>query len=324
MRVLMNFCETRGLSGGANSFLSSLRRYLRRRGVRFVSNPAEGFDIALLNALTEGLSLAQVKNIYTFGKPIIHRKVGYVVSGSEEMRAVRGGVVCGDKLQIDMSPYVCHSVFQSRYSFSAFERQGFIGKNSVIINGVDTNVFNAYGKRSILNNCTFKLRKFWDGSSAFRLAITTWSTDPAKGFEDYLQFDAALDELPEVKIWFIGRKPNWVKFRNIRCFAACSHSRLPSLLRQCHGFIQMARLETCSNAMLEAISCGLPVIYQNSGSAKEIANDYGVEYSGNPVAAIRELQRLYHFLSTRTLTHPYSIESAGESYLSLFNKVRYG
>jgi glycosyltransferase involved in cell wall biosynthesis len=317
----MNFHESFWLSGGANSFLSSLRRFLKKRGVCFVTRAEEGFDLALLNALSEGLTIERLRVLHKFGKPIIHRKVGYVVSGSIQMRAIKNGVVVGNKLQIEMSPYVTHSIFQSEYSYNTFVNQGFTGENSIIHNGVDTNIFNPYAQRGFFKKQESSLRKFWDGKDIFRLAIVTWSTDPAKGFYDYLQFDTALDRMPMVEIWFIGRKPQNLEFRNIRCFAACGHSRLATLLRRCHAFVQMAELETCSNAMLEAISCGLPVIYKNSGSAEEIAADFGVEYRGDPSASIAALQERYDRLVNRTLKNGYSINCVGENYLKVISNI---
>lgn len=321
MQVLMNFRETVWLSGGANSFLSSLRRRLRQDGIEFVNQPRKGFDIALLNALTDGLTLERLKAIHAYGKPVVHRKVGYVVSGSAQMRAVQDGVVWGDRLQIEMSPYIHHSVFQSRYSHDTFAAEGFLGKSSIITNGVDTDIFHQSVSCGLWGSGNRSRRSFWDGRSTFRLAIATWSKDPAKGFDEYLRFDEALEGMGNVEIWFIGRHPPDVLFRNIRCFGARGHRRLAKLLRNCHGFIQMARSETCSNAMLEAINCGLPVIYLNSGSSKELASNYGVEYCGDPAESIANLQTQYPDLSERTIDNPYSIELAAKEYLKLIHEV---
>lgn len=321
MKILMNFREALWLSGGANSFLASMRREMLKKGIRFVSEPQKGFDIALVNALTDGLTLDKIKAIYGYGKPVIHRKVGYIVSGSAQMRAVQNGVVWGDRLQIEMSPYIHHTIFQSRYSQETFVVEGFAGENSVIPNGVDTDIFHPYVSQRLWGFGASAVRPLWDGNSTFRLAIVSWSKDPAKGFDEYLRFDEALENMRNVEIWFIGRLPSEVKFRNIRCFTARGHSRLAKLLRQCHAFIQMARLETCSNALLEAINCGLPVIYLNSGSAKEFASDYGIEYCGEPAAAIVALKAQYSELARRALDNPYSIERATSDYLKLIQKV---
>lgn len=319
MRILMNFREAMWLSGGANSFLAGLRRCWRRDGISFTRHIDDEFDIALLNALTDGLTLDQVRRIHARGKPVVHRKVGYRVSGSAQMRAVVDGVVHGDRLQIDFSPYIHHTVFQSCYSRDTFIAEGFSGNHSVIVNGADTAVFNQ-DFHTWWPFCSRKRRPYWDGREPFRFAAVTWSRDPNKGFDDYLRFDAALDRMRGVEIWFVGRCPADVRFRNIRMFSPRGHRRLADLLRQCHGFIQMARFETCSNALIEAINCGLPVIYLDSGSAREIATDYGIEYCGSPQEAMATLMDRYAELAPRTQDNPYTIDRAAAAYLHLIEQ----
>lgn len=319
MRVLMNFREAFWLSGGANSFLAGLRRRLKREGITFTRRREAGFDIALLNALTDGLTLDDVRRICDCGKPVVHRKVGYRVSGAARMRESKDGVVWGDRLQIEFSPFVHHTIFQSQYSRETFLAEGFGGDHTVIANGVDTTIFNQSVTRWPCGQGGVRPRPSWDGKSVFRLAIVTWSKDPNKGFEEYLQFDEALDRMKDVEIWFIGRWPEDVRFRNIRTFSPRGHRRLAHLLKRCHGFLQMARFETCSNALLEAINCGLPAIYLDSGSAREIAADYGVEYRGSPQEAIVELMANYAELARRTRDNPYTIDRAAADYLRLLD-----
>jgi glycosyltransferase involved in cell wall biosynthesis len=320
----MNFQETFRLSGGANSFLSSLRLHLKKRGFQFTNDPTTGFDLALLNALTDGLTLEKIKEIHSYGKPIIHRKVGYRVSGPPELRFQKNGIVQGDLLQIEMSPYVHHTIFQSQYSYNNFINQGFKGDYSIILNGVDTENFNPYGKRKIINSL-FQNNKNsypkWCKNQSFRLAIVTWSKDKNKGFDKYIEFDRALNEQSNLEIWFIGRYPSDVRFKNIKVFKPCNHKKLGNMLRSCHGFIQMAQHETCSNALLEAINCGLPVIYLDSGSNKEIAENYGVKYVGDPRSSINKLQENYEQYSKKVRFNPYSIEHSAIAYVDIFRKL---
>jgi glycosyltransferase involved in cell wall biosynthesis len=320
MRILMNFREALWLSGGANSFLATLRRRLKRHGVTFTRRLSDDFDLALLNALTDGLDLDQVRRIHARGKPIIHRKVGYRVSGSALMRSVKDGVVHGERLQIEFSPFVQHTVFQSEYSRDTFLSEGFSGDYSVIRNGVDNGTFNRTFRSSLFGAGDETL-PFWDGKSTFRLAIVTWSMDPNKGFEDYEAFDAALGGLKNVEIWFVGRIPEGVRFRNFRVFSPRGHRCLAGILKQCHGFIQMAQHETCSNALIEAMSCGLPVIYRDSGSARELAEPCGVIYQDRPLDAIWELMSRYEVLAPKACREELFIDRVATRYLNLIEDV---
>ena len=141
MRVYMNFTPRNGPYGGANAFLRTLMAELGRRGVVFTADEREPVDVALLNALTDGLMPEDVERIASRGTPIVHRKTGFRARGAPGLRAVVEGVVLGDAHQVAFSPFVSHSVFQSAYSREVFVAAGFEGPSSVIPNGVDDSVF---------------------------------------------------------------------------------------------------------------------------------------------------------------------------------------
>ena len=133
LRVFINFTEVRGPYGGTNSFLKTLWHWLRQQGVEVTNMVDSSFDVALLSGLTDGVELSFVKAIAARGVPIVHRKVGYRVSGSREMRRMTDGVVWGDKLQIEFTPHISHTVFQSEYSRDVFQDSGFDGPYSVCL-----------------------------------------------------------------------------------------------------------------------------------------------------------------------------------------------
>ena len=318
----MNFKETMFISGGANSFLSALRKYLRGQSIHFTNQINDQYDLIFLNALTNGLNLEQLRQLRQTGKPIIHRKVGYRVSGTDKMRSVSDGVVYGDGLQIAFSPYVDHTVFQSEYSRDAFLSQGFTGVHSVIHNGVDKSIFNAQSNRSGLFGIgRGNPRTLWDSSERLVLGVLTWSKDINKGFEDYLKFDKALNTYSNVEIRFLGRKPDDIKFEKINIYRPRYRKGVAKFLKSCNGFIQMARHETCSNALIEAISCGLPVIYVDSGCSQELAEGCGVKFTGDADHSINTLMSNYASLATNAARKDFSIESVGQRYLHLFNQL---
>ena len=122
----MNFKETVFMSGGANSFLSSLRKHLKGQGIHFTNQIDDKFDLIFLNALTNGLNLKQLRQLRQTGKPIIHRKVGYRVSGTDKMRSVTDGIVYGDGLQIAFfSLYRSHD-FSERIQSRCVSFPGFL------------------------------------------------------------------------------------------------------------------------------------------------------------------------------------------------------
>lgn len=318
MRVFMNFRAVRGPYGGANAFLQTLRRALEERGVRVTTRPDARFDVALLNALTDGLDLPQVERLAARGRPLVHRKVGYRVSGSIEMRAVADGVVHGDRLQIEFSPYLAHTVFQSRYSRDVFLSEGFDGEHTVVHNGVDTKIFTPVQRRLL---GSLRRGSVWSRGESLRVIVSSWSADQNKGFEDYARIDRQLAGRDDIRLTFVGRTPTDFTLEHGAVLAPRRPPQLAALLREHHVLLQLARHETCSNALIEGLNCGLPAIYLDSGSNRELAGDYGVEYRGDFFAAVEEMRTRYDDIVRRLPTNPFRIERVVERYVELLERV---
>jgi glycosyltransferase involved in cell wall biosynthesis len=321
VRVFMNFREVRGPYGGTNSFLRTLRNWLRAQpGVAITHDPGDRYDVALLSGLTDGVNLDLVRTIHARGIPIVHRKVGYRVSGSPEMRRMTDGVVWGDKLQVDFTPYVAHTIFQSGYSRDVFLRSGLDGPYTVIHNGVDETIFNQTVTTGWLRRRQVP-RPRWDGREPLRVVISTWSTDPNKGFEDYLAIDRQLQGRRDVVVSLVGRTPPGLRFRSITVYPAQRRAGLARILKRSHVVLQLARYETCSNALIEGINCGLPAIYLDSGSNAEIAACYGVRYEGNWDAALEAVRAGYTEYVERLHSNPFRISVVGPRYVEVMRQA---
>ena len=319
MRVYMNFRELRGPYGGANAFQRTIRRALERRGWRVTTDPGARYDVALLNALTNDIDLAFVQRVAERA-PVVHRKVGYRVSGSADMRARVDGVVVGDRIQVEFTPHVAHTVFQSTYSRDVFLESGFEGSYTVVRNGVDETIFTPEQRSGLLGRRRV-LRPFWDGSTPIRVVISTWSTDPNKGFDDYSAIDAVLEGRTEIELSLVGRVPDGLAFRNIGILPARPARALAETLRANHVLLQLARFETCSNALIEGLNCGLPAIYLDSGANGEVAGPYGVPYEGDFLAALAAVQGRYDELVARVLENPYRSSVMVEQYEQILRAV---
>jgi glycosyltransferase involved in cell wall biosynthesis len=322
MRVYMNFNEVRGPYGGANSFLRTLREGVRGAGIGVTNDVRADVDVAFLNALTDGIDLDFVRGVAERGIPIVHRKVGYAVSGSPEMRAIKDGVVHGDRLQVEFSPYLAHTIFQSAYSRDVFLESGFDGAFSVIHNGVDERVFNLVvasrlGRRG-------RRRTFWRAPEPLRVIISTWSPDPNKGFPEFEKIDRALADVRDVELSLVGQKPDGVEFTHIRHLPPRPARRLAVLLKDQHVLLHLARLETCSNALIEGINCGLPPIYLDSGSNEELATECGVRYDGDFFAAVEAVRDRYDGLVARCAENPYRLSTVLPRYLDVLEAVATG
>ncbi|KLN58948.1 hypothetical protein WH96_20195 [Kiloniella spongiae] len=99
-----------------------------------------------------------------------------------------------------------------------------------------------------------------------KVISSSWSANPHKGFDTYLWLDKNIDF---GKFEFSIVAPTNYKYDNIRVLAPVNQEALASLLRESDAYITASRIESCSNAALEALHCGLPVIAPNDSSHPE-------------------------------------------------------
>lgn len=57
------------------------------------------------------------------------------------------------------------------------------------------------------------------------------------------------------------------------------NEKMPSVYRNHHIFVDRKQNDPCPNSVLEAMACGLPVVYHNSGGTKELVGDAGIGFS---------------------------------------------
>jgi glycosyltransferase involved in cell wall biosynthesis len=319
LRVYINTQWRKGPYGGAGSFLQALAARLRTLGVEVDNRWPAKYDVALLNALTEGLTLSHVKEIADAGIPIVHRKTLFLSGGGENMRVKRNGVIEGHAQQLDFNPYISHHIFQSQFSVDIFKADGFDSDRfDIIHNGADESIWNPFGWDEGLFPRAVE-RRFWDRSEPFRVLISSWSHNPRKGWEMYEQADKA--ELKNVNISFIGNAPEGFRFNRIKSYKPLAHRELARFVKQHHALLFCAQHETCSNTIVEAINCGVPVIYLDSGANKELAATYGVEFTGNVGAAIELIQKDYERLVEKTFSNPYRMSRTASAYYDIFARI---
>ena len=231
MLVYLNARPRSGAYGGANAFLRSLVAELERRGVRTTADPGDPFDVGLLNALTEGLDFEAVRRLAERGRPLVHRKTGYLGRGSVGQRAIVGGVVLGDAQQVAFDPFLAHTIFQSHYSRDVFVAAGHSGTSSVIHNGVDEAVFNLEQRRFAAGR---RRRSFWRTGEPLHVVISSWSSDENKGFPEYRRIDGQLGGRADVRVTLVGRAPDDAGFEHIRVRGPRGPRRLADTLRRGH------------------------------------------------------------------------------------------
>jgi glycosyltransferase involved in cell wall biosynthesis len=243
--------------GGANQFLMALRDQISRRGIRVGENHiASATRACILNAFafdTEHLRRQKRSECR-----VLHRIDGPVGT-------YRGTDHAVDKQVADLNAeFADVTVFQSQYSCDANQALGLEFKNVVIIpNASDSRIF--YPKTIPFNK-----------NKKVKLIASSWSDNPNKGGPVYEWLDSHLD-WSRFEFTFVGQTKR--PFRNIRHLQAVPSHELAHLLRQHDIYITASLHDSCSNALIEALSCGLPSLYAESGGNPEIVQQAGFGFS---------------------------------------------
>jgi len=161
------------------------------------------------------------------------------------------------------------TVFQSAFSRECFEQAKFRypEPSAVIHNGVDARLFRPAASLP--------------GGGRTVLASSSWSTNQRKGFAELVRF-AELPGVEEVR--HIGRWPAETPPGRVALLGERTEPEIAELLRQADFFLFPSRHDACSNAVLEALASGLPVLYHRSGGTVELCREetFGVPFAEVP------------------------------------------
>jgi glycosyltransferase involved in cell wall biosynthesis len=245
--------------GGANQFLLALEKAFTKRGIAVLRNDWKATPSAhIFNAMwfdyskVSELRAAQPEALF------IHRVDGpisrYRGTSPEE----------NDDKVFALNRHMDFTAFQSIYSLTQSVEMGYEPVRPLVIrNAVDADIFNSSG------------RVPYDGKRKLRLVSTSWSGNVRKGRDTYAWLDQHLD-FSKVEYRFVGRCE--ADLRNIRLVPPVPSEEVAAHLRWADAFIGASADEPASNSVSEALTCGLPVIYLDSGGTREIVGMGGCGY----------------------------------------------
>ncbi len=260
MKIHINYSFRSGAWGGGNQFLTLLKSYWEKQKI-YAANPAEA-DSILYNSFQDIRSVIRLYRTYP-KKIFIHRIDGPVSK-------IRGHNPYIDKLIFHLAANLADGVvFQSQKCLKGSIEMGYVktGRETVIHNAVDKSIF----YRAIDK----------DRGKPVRIIATSWSPNPRKGFDIYSHLDENLD-FNKYQFTYIGNAP--IIFKNIRHINPIPSIEIAPYLRDADIFLSASRLEGCSNSVLEALSCRLPVLYRIGSGNEEIVKDAGLSFSNGPEA----------------------------------------
>lgn len=255
IHILYNFVA--GPYGGTNQFLKALRKEFLRLDCH-TDNPYEANAI-LFNAFPFGFENQALRILLkekSKKNVIIHR-----IDGPISKYRGRDAYIDHNIYQLN-SMFADGTIFQSNYSRKANYQLGLSpNKNeTVVLNAPDPEIFNRQARIPFSKNRKIKL------------IATSWSSNLNKGFTVYQWLDENLD-FNRYEMTFIGNSP--IAFNNITRLTPLTSQDLASQLKQHDIFIIASKHDPCSNALIEALHCGLPAIAYNSGGHPDIVGRGG-------------------------------------------------
>jgi glycosyltransferase involved in cell wall biosynthesis len=283
--------------GGGNQFMLALRDALRRRGVTIVENQLrDDVDVYLLNSIH-----FDVERFLEFshGHPLraVHRIDGPI-------HLIRGFDREKDELCFELNKrFAAATVLQSTWTYRRITEMGYQPIKPVIVrNAVNSAIFHRHGRLP------------FDSSRKVRLIATSWSNNARKGGPIYKWLEERLD-WDRFEFTFVGNAS--VPFDRIRNIPAVPSAALAQILCQHDIYITASQNDPCSNALIEAMACGLPVLYRNDGGHPELVGYGGLPFTDEKeiVPRLEQIAANYEMFQ-RLITVP-TMDDVADTYLTL-------
>ena len=283
-------------AGGGHQFLRALVGELERRGLDVEHNRISGGTSAcLFNSFN--FDFARLRRFARADCRMVHRVDGPVGAyrGFDDGTDARIAAINAELAQA--------TVLQSRYSLEMHAELGIELRDPVVIsNTVDPSIFHPPDEREPL------------GDRPLRVIASSWSQNPRKGAEVLGWLDRNLDA-QRFAVTFVGQSQQ--RFERIRHAPPVDSHGVARLLREHDVYLAASRDDPCSNALLEALACGLPTAYLDSGGHPELVGGGGLSF-GRAEEVPEVLAQLAGDLDLyrNRITVP-SLVSVVDSYVSL-------
>jgi glycosyltransferase involved in cell wall biosynthesis len=264
-------------TGGGHQFLRALVGELERRGLAVESNRiSPGTPVCLFNSFN--FDFRRLRRFARGDCRMVHRVDGPIGT-------YRGFDDGTDRRIAELNRELADAtVVQSRYSLEAHRSLGIELREPVLIsNAVDPAIFHPPEAHEPL------------AGRRVRLISTSWSDNPNKGADVLRWLDAKLD-WDRYELTFFGQSRE--AFERIRVLAPIPSDALADELRRHDVFLATSINDPSSNALLEALACGLPAAFRRSGGHPELVGEGGLPFD-TPEEVPRVLDTLVSELEER-------------------------
>ena len=244
--------------GGGNQFMLALEAELGRQGYVCVRNgAADGHIVNSVQFPREAFDAC----VDARAQRVVHRLDGpiSVLRGTPESLSQDRAAMAFN------AQHASATVIQSRHTLRFLAEMGWRPVRPVLVrNAADPSVFFPGPPRERAPG------------EPLRIIATCWSPSPGKGAAVYAWLAARLDP-DRYELTFVGNLPPGAE--GIRARAPVGSGELADLLRASDVYLTASRNDPCSNALVEALSCGLPAIYYDGGGHPELAGFGGLPFT---------------------------------------------
>ena len=245
-------------AGGGHQFLRALTGELERRGLEIELNRISGGTAACLyNSFN--LEPARLRRFARADVRMVHRIDGPI-------GAYRGFDDGSDRLVMQLNRLADVTILQSQYSLEKHRELGLEPRNPVVIrNAPDPAIFHP------APSLPPRGRRDGPPPRSPRAGRTT----PARGPRSS-RGSTGISTRTACALTFVGRTP--ARLEHATCIPPVTSSELAELLREHDAYLAASRDDPCSNALLEALACGLPAVFLRSGGHPELVGEAGLGF----------------------------------------------
>ncbi len=283
--------------GGGNQFMLALKGALEKRGVRVLVNKVGGYiDGYFLDSLWfDEKLLAKLEKIPS--PTVVHRIDGpiHLYRGKDKN--------IDDKIFALNARLATSTVIQSDFTLEKVFETGYRPIRPVVIrNGVNPVIFWP------------KLPGPPPADRKIRIIAISWSDNPNKGGPIYKWLENHLD-WSKFEFTFVGRCSELLT--KAKMIAPVASEKLADLIREHDIYLTASQNDPCSNALIEAMSCGLPAIALRSGGHPELVASGGQCFEKpDEIPGLLGLV-VKNYESYQRKAQPPKIDDVAESYLAL-------
>lgn len=302
--------------GGGNQFAQALAANLRKHNLTVVFDLDQpDIDLILLTSVkpwARGTSFDVITALrYTAQHPLT--KLVLRVNDCDERKGNRV-LLLNNLLRASMKS-VDHTVFVSQWLQDLLlgPDSALRQNSSVIHSGADPVIFNSHG------------RTLWDGQEPLKIVTHHWSSSWYKGWDVYQTFDDWLSTVAgrNFRFTFIGNVWPSANLQHTTAIPPHSGQQLAHLLQQHHVYVSASQYEPAGMHYIEALQCGLPILWRRSGSLPEYCKPYGISFSGphDFLKALVQIKEQYTHWHAAVAQHTYTAIDMCQAYVRLFQKL---